>query len=209
MLILILCLFGCCSCFVLPLLDPSFQNLIFNFKLLFLGYGSSHTISYHVAILHTLSLLLHCRSSRIATPFMLSFLMHCHSSRIVALLTLLFSRSSSRATIVRCSFHIVIFLSCYNCALFFSHYNPSHVAIPFALLFSPCYSSHAVVPLTLFFSHHCAFQVFVNPTFVVFPMLSLLFLSHSYYRTGKGIHPQAPRIINFESFEVSLRQFRI
>jgi hypothetical protein len=29
------------------------------------------------------------------------------------------------------------------------------------------------------------------------------------YRTGKGIHPQAPRIINFESFEVSLRQFRI
>jgi hypothetical protein len=29
------------------------------------------------------------------------------------------------------------------------------------------------------------------------------------YRSGKGIHPLAPRILNFESFEVSLRQFRI
>jgi hypothetical protein len=41
------------------------------------------------------------------------------------------------------------------------------------------------------------------------PMVHGKTKTKQHYRSGKGIHPQAPRIINFRSFEVSLRQFRI
>jgi len=119
-----------------------------------------HTISSHVAILHTLSLLLHYCSSCVVIPLALLFYSRCYSHVPVLMLQLCVALFTLQS------------LSC--CHSFRTN-------TLFALLFSPCYFSHGIVPLTLFFSHHCAFQVFVNPTFVVFPMLSLLFLSRYYY----------------------------
>jgi hypothetical protein len=49
---------------------------------------------------------------------------------------------------------------------------------------------------------------FLNKIFWL-KLMQILEMSKNKYRSGKGIHPQAPRIINFKSFGVSLRQFRI
>ncbi len=56
---IILCLFSSCYCFVLPLLNPSFQNLVFLFHIVFLALLLSH-YSFHIVVLHALLLLPRC-----------------------------------------------------------------------------------------------------------------------------------------------------
>jgi hypothetical protein len=53
------------------------------------------------------------------------------------------------------------------------------------------------------------FEIFTFFLDIENPMVFSFEICSPTYHSDKGIHPQAPRIINFESFEVSLRQFRI
>ncbi len=74
-----------------------------------------------------------CHSSCIIVPLALSFLSHCCFTH-VAILTFQFS--------------------CYNCALLFSHYNPSPVATPFALILFSHYCFRLAISLMASFPSH-------------------------------------------------------
>ncbi len=181
--LLISCLFGCCSCFVLPLLNPSFQNLVFKFHI-----GPFKLSLFSCCFFSC------CHSSRVVIPLAMLFFSCCRSFSVVVFHALSFFSHCcfSRTTL------LTLLLSCYNYALFLLRCNPSPVAtprttIPIALLFSPCYSFHVIVPFALFFSNHCAFQVPANPTFVVFLVLLLLLLS-CYYSILFGQYGISPTL---------------
>lgn len=148
-----LCLFVCCYCFVLHLLEFRIFNFLIFFHILFALFLTPHIVILCVV---PFALFMLCCSFNVSlhfAPLALFFLhclfLRCCSSRTILLtlplLTLLFFTSCYSSHIA--SSCTVVFYK----LLLLSHYCSSGVVVPLSLSFVLCCSSHATPPLMQFF----------------------------------------------------------
>jgi hypothetical protein len=123
---------------------------------------------------------MHCHSFRIVIPHALSLFTHCCSwccSFYIAILMLFFLHRSSHVAL------FVLFLSCCNFALLFSHYSSSPIVAPLPLLFFSHYFSCPTVLLMLLFPSHCSFHIVVHFRYLLaHPLLFFLCCCCCFFR---------------------------